>query len=446
MNSHNRGAGRSFMPIALSLTGQIHLDSDRLSRTQARDWLAGAAVWFESIGDAVLDAQVVRDGEDKPVLLVVLHPTPPPVEIRLGATGKVRVSATTTPAGPGYHQHLCDLLRQLAIDFAFNWIPDDCSDPTGFFSSRNRQALENHFLRWLAQSCVGTPTSIGLSGGQRFTYPAEVLTPLGPRTGEWLAAVAANPQKGWDFFPWWNPTLDVPFYRNRALTRLWCDFTWRSPLTEGEGELADQIANDLASAFKLDPDSELPWAEWLELLAAIQSDAEGFCVTPNDRVLSIELWRRTGPVPASSSGFRIGYRRSPVIVALDGGWSVEIPGDFAREWDDERNWTAWNRTRTVWFRRVGFTKPDGSPPTAEEALEVGRRSLPEGEPLPGMSPGSICGAAVYGPVEEDNRTVWRLSGVAGADGQLAVCNVYSETPSDRDWVTRTWLSLRHSAG
>jgi hypothetical protein len=162
-------------------------------------------------------------------------------------------------------------------------------------------------------------------------------------------------------------------------------------------------------------------------------------------VLSVELWKRAGPIPAKPDGPRIGYRRYPVRVALDGGWAIEVPGAFAQEWE-ERNWTGWDRTRTVWFRRVGFTKPDGSPPTAAEALEVGRRSLPEGEPVPGLAAGGVLGAAVYGPADDDGRTVWRLSGVAGADGQLVVCNIYSAAESDRAWAEQTWQSLRHASG
>jgi hypothetical protein len=436
------------MPIVLSLTGQLDLGDRRLTRAEARDWLARAAVWFEGVGDAVLDTRLVRDAEEKPVLLVDLHPASPPVEVRLGASGKVRVSAVTTPAGPGYHQHLCSLVRQLAADFTFAWIGDDCTDPTSFFASRDANRTRQHFLRWLAGACAGAPHSVGLPANHGFTHPGEVLTPLGPRSKDWAVAVAAEPDRGADFFPWWSPELDSRFYRKRALARLWCDFPWRAPLTEAEGEAADQIANDLATAFKLDPAAELPWAEWLELLAAIQTDAGGeqFCVTPTDTVLSVELWRRTGPVPTGPAAPLIGYRRFPVRVALDGGWSVEVPGEFAREWDEERNWTAWDQTRTVWFRRVGFVKPDGSPPTAGEALELGRKSLPEGEPAPELSAGGVLGEAVYGQTEEEGRTVWRLSGVAGTGGQLAVCNVYSESASDRDWAVRTWQSLRHGNG
>ncbi|HJZ55138.1 MAG TPA: hypothetical protein VKE74_09280, partial [Gemmataceae bacterium] len=79
------------MPITLSVTGRADLSADRITRSEACDWLARAAVWFEGVGDAVLDARVVRDPEDKPVLIVLMHPASPPAEIRLGASGRVRL-------------------------------------------------------------------------------------------------------------------------------------------------------------------------------------------------------------------------------------------------------------------------------------------------------------------------------------------------------------------
>ncbi|MFM8272713.1 MAG: hypothetical protein ACKODX_10320 [Gemmata sp.] len=430
------------MSIVLSLTGQLDL-AERLSRAEARDWLTRAALWLEGAGDAVLDARVVRDGDERPVLLLTLHPAAPAAEVRLGAGGRLRVSAHTTPAGPGCHMHLCDLFRQMAEEFEFEWVADDCEDPTGYFRSHTRGACEQAFLRWLAAACAGAPAHIGLSASHGFAFPAEVLTPLGPRTHAWCAEVAAHPAKGREFFAWWDPGLDPAFYRGRALVSLWCDFFWRPPLSEAEGELADQIANDLASAFKLDPGAELPWAEWLELLAAIADDEDGYCVTPNDEGLSIELWKHMGPVAPVVKG-QIGYRRYPVRVQLEGGWSIEVPGELARERNEDHTWTAWDQTRTVWFHPLRFTKPGGGAPSAAEVAEVGRKSLPEGAPLPPLDRAGLLGEAVFGVVEEDGRTLWRLSGVTGAPGQLAVCNVYIENETDRDWAVRTWHSLRHT--
>ena len=100
-------------------------------------------------------------------------------------------------------------------------------------------------------------------------------------------------------------------------------------------------------------------------------------------------------------------------VPLDGGWSIEVPGELARERNDDRTWTAWDRTRTVWFQALRFTKPGGTPPNATEAAEVGRKSLPDGDPLPPLVRDGLRGEAVFGPVEEDGRTLWRLSGVTG---------------------------------
>jgi hypothetical protein len=435
------------MPIVLTLIGQLAVGSNRLTLKEAREWLARAAVWFEAVGDVVLDAQLGRDGDERPVLLVTFHRICPAVEIRIGGSGKIRVTATTTPAGPGYHQFLCNLLHRFAKEFEFHWISDDCTDPTHYFTTRNRSATEQIFLKSLASDCASLPHQLGLPNDQWYSYPADILTPTGPRTQSWAHDVATNPRRGVDFFAWWSPELDATFYRNRALTCLWCYFPWRVPLSESEGELADQIANDLATAFKLDPAAELPWIEWLELLATIEADAKGeqFCVTPTNPVLSVELWKRTGPVAFTAIGDRIGYRRFPIRTCLDAGWSIEIPGDFAQEWDADRNWTAWNATRTIWFRRVGFTKPDGSQPTSTEILELGRRSLPEGEPLPALDAGPVRGLAVFGPVDEDGRTIWRLSGMAGAAGHLVVCNIYCQSPDDRAWAIHTWQSLHHNA-
>ncbi len=435
------------MAIILSLTGHAEHGPNRLSRIDARDWLGRAAVWFEEVGDTVLEARVVRDGEEKPVLLVACHPAVPPAEIRLGAGGRLRVTARTSPAGPGYHAHLCGLLRQFGTEFQVGWVADDANDPTGFFTSTDRPACERAFDSWLVASCrsvllVPPPVAVGLPVGHGFPDPGPVLTPLGPRERSWLETAAANPARARDYFPWWAPGTDAAFYRNRALCRLWSDFPWRPPLTEAEGEMTDQIANDLATAYKLDPADDLPWREWLEVLAAIEGDEEGHTVTPADEELRERVAQRA--FEAGADGTPIGYRRSTVRAAIGCGWSIAIPGDFAREWGEERTWTGWNASRTVWFHAVGYTKPDGSRPTPAEAVAVGRRSLPEGDPVPGMDRPGLRGEAVFGETtDEDERRVWRLSGVTAADGHLVVCHVYTENPADRDWAVETWHSLRH---
>ncbi|GIW85011.1 MAG: hypothetical protein KatS3mg107_0671 [Gemmataceae bacterium] len=436
------------MGITLTLQGMVcRKNRAPLALEAVREWLTRVAVWFEEVGDVVLDAQLGRDAEERPILRVFVHPAAEPIEVRLDSEGRVRASAITTPAGPGYHIWLCQLLRTMSQEFSFSWVLDDCRDDTSYFLRQDRKAAESAFLHWLVRECQNRPHSPGLRRDCEYTYPAEVLTPLGPRDRHWQERITQNPEAGTDFFPWWDADIHANFYRNRALVNLWCHYPWRPPLTESEGEQTDQIAADLATAFQLDPAAELPWVEWLEVLQHIHQDAadEHFCVTPDDRDLSIQLWRRAGPVPNLRQP-PLGYRRYPVWVRLDGGWRVQIPGDFLWEWDEERNWTAWNRHRAIWFRRLGFHSGNGKVRSPQELLNFGRQTLlGEGEEIQGEA---ACGPdrlAVFGQVKEDERTLWRLMGVAVADEQLVLCNIYMQDSSDLSWAMDIWRSLQHQA-
>ncbi len=399
----------------LTLTGRVDLSGTKLARGEVREWLARAAVWFETVGDAVLDARLDRDGDGRTVLAASFHPAAEDVEVRLSPAGAVRVSAATFPAGPGYHAYLCGTLDAFAEDFGIAWDPAD--DPTGFARSADLAALNRHFLASLARACGeldaainGAPVALGLPADHGFTHPGPVLTPLGPRSRGWLAAAAADPAAAADYFPWWSPVPDAAFYRHRALTLLWCEFPWRPPLTEDEGELTDQVAADLEMAHSLDPAGPLPWREWAEVLAAVEADRHGFTVQGVEPKLKEEVLRRAaGWNPAAPA---VGYRRYPVRVAVGGGWSVLVPGSFADGWgDDGRTWVGWDDRRRV-TARVGCGAESLTPGFAEACDESGRR-------------------------------VWRLAGVARADGcEPLAYRIDVADPADRDWAEAVWRSLR----
>jgi hypothetical protein len=128
------------MVPGLALTGRIDLSGQKLARADVREWLARAAVWFETVGDVVLDARL-ECGDGRPVLLVSFHPAADDAEVRLSPAGAVRVSAETWPAGPGYHAFLCGTLDALAEDFGITW--DQVEDPSGFSRTADLAALNS---------------------------------------------------------------------------------------------------------------------------------------------------------------------------------------------------------------------------------------------------------------------------------------------------------------
>jgi len=357
------------MTPGLNLTGRLDLAGAKLTRAEAREWLARAAVWFETMGDAVLEAELIRSADDRTALLVSFHPAADPLDVRITSNGVVKVSAITGPAGPGYHAHVCGVLDAFADDFDAKL--DQVDDPTGYFRTADTNLLTKYFLndlrtksRFLVQTAsewVGTPVPLGLPADHGYTHPGPVLTPNGPRTRDWLTAVAHETHDGKDIFPWWTPDLDAAFYRNRAIGLMWNEFPWRTPLTEDEGELTDQIAADLATAHTLDPRAAMPWREWAEVIQAIESDTHSFTVEPIGVAVKAEVLQRAAA--CEHAGPRIGYRRFPVRVSMGHGWTIEVPGTFTDQWsEDGRTWHGWDNQRRV---TAGF----GTPP---EALGVTR--------------------------------------------------------------------------
>ncbi len=415
------------MALGLTLTAALVPENRRYAPADARDWLSRAAVWFEAVGDAVLDAHLDRDSEGRPHLRIICHPAADAIDVKISSAGRLKLIARTSPAGPGYHAYLVTLLRQFAVDFEFAWEPPPGDhDPGCFFVNGDHARLETLFHHWLAARCqqaltrVKEPYSVGLPRGVRYLHPGPVLTPTGPRSLDWLKRVAAEETAGDDFFAWWTPKLDAEFYKGRALARLWMDFPHRPPLTEFEGEMIDQIAADLANALDSDVMLELPWGAWLDVISAIEADGGKHCVEPIAPELKLLIVEKSAGRRDDS-----GYRRHPVRVPLTGDWLIDVPGHFATKWnDDGLTWTAWDSRRTVWFRGLSV---EGQ--SASEALDVGRGNLPPGEPVTARMHRDVLGEAVVSPHEEEGEMIHRLSGIAAADGQLAACKeVPRESP------------------
>jgi hypothetical protein len=435
------------MGVGFHLTGRYEH-----SGQSVESWLDSVGTWLEANAGAALEHVRVGEDEDaRPTLFAGFHPCAEELEIVIPQPGKVAATAKTSTAGPGYHIYACDIVKNLGQALRIEWDePDENSgtgDETSYFKTGDRNAVVTEFHRWLGSVASHVlqlleqsydELSISLSIGHRYPHRGPVATPLGPRDLDWLKRVAANPSQGNDLFPWWSEGLGGGFFLGRALTHLWGDIRWRPPLTAAEGDLMMDVHLDLCRAYACDPSLAIPWREWRELMQHLESHF-GYVAREEGDVEPLVNQRAA----ESTDEPMIGYRRKPVRVELTGGWSIEIPGEMAEEWDEEGTWSAWDGRRTVWFSSFTLTAEDGDKPSAATILQS--RELPEGERFQHQGQ-RVQGIATFSPHEEDGKAIWRLSGQTAASGTLGVSNVFVPTQEDRDRALEIWRSLDCAAG
>lgn len=412
-----------------------------------KNWLAKAEEWAQANADDVdVLTHVGTNGVEQPTLFLHLHPSAENVEITEEAPGQIVVSAKTSTTGPGYHVYLCDLLQRLGEDLSVEWqeADEDSGDETGYFHDGDREGLEQEMLTWLKamagfilENKSGDLTGFMIAMPLGHTYFGDdddqrILTQLGPRDLAWFTAVAEDPSRGLDFFPWWDSELDAPYYRDRALCLMWQDVRWRPPIDDDETDVLAEVADLLETAYDLDQAGiELPWAEWHEILGYLEEH-------DTDPKL-VELIAKRAK---QASGPRVGYRRGRVKVTVAAGWTIDIPGSFAEKWDDEgKTWCAWDEGRTIWFTSFSLESDKGPARPAEECLEL----MPlegEGERLDHRHE-HLVGRAIWAPGEEDGEPVWQLQALTAAPGGAALLTICVEDPKDKDWAIRAWRSVHH---
>lgn len=342
-------------------------------------------------------------------------------EVRHPAAGEIDVgdegvvSATTTPAGPGYHVAVCDALQRAARELKISWEPT--GDDTGYFHSGNLKEVERHMLQWLKTLAhVAVEKEFGKGSAicmpLHHQYQADgVVTPLGPRDEKWFRMVAEDPTRGRDFFPWWTPGENAAALIGRARVLMWSEVRWRLPTCDLDEDTLDDVQRLLERAWELDSTADFPAREWCEL------------VDHNGGEVPDEIQDRA----AKESGPLIGYRRHPVRVTV-GDWCVEIPGEFSEEWQDG-TFSAWHEGRTVWFD--GYRK-NGA---ASELVEA---SPADGEVLT-RKDGDVLKKAY---LTRDDEGVFILSTRNAVDGKLAVSTIAFPSESDREWAMQAWQSWR----
>ncbi len=360
-----------------------------------------------------------------------LHPAAEEVEIRLEDSGLLTASANTSTVGPGYHIHICKLLKDLGEEFDLRWCEpdDDHFDDTGFFHDGDEDRVYDEMRAWLkglTELCLeedkkgSSKQAIALSIDVQFHTQAFALTPLGPRDHSWFERTAMDPGEGRDFFAWWNPGLDGEYFLGRALALMWTDIRWRAPMNEAERNNLQFASDSLRKAFALDPTLDYPWAEWTELLDFL-----------GDRTDIYNIVKRE----ASHRGSSIGYRREAVTVELPGRWWITLPGSFSNFLLEDDAFHAQDPPRAIWFTPYGFKDPDASFAHWRTQLPAMKKDfVEEGEDF-------VRVAELREQHENGHKYYTLATANLGRNGR-SIMTVVFETLAEKDWALEAWRSLQ----
>jgi hypothetical protein len=133
-----------------------------------------------------------------------------------------------------------------------------------------------------------------------------------------------------------------------------------------------------------------------------------------------------------------------------GGGSVEIPGTFGEEWEDnEQVLYAWDRTRAVWLSAYAMTPAadDGAAPSGPDAVlaraERALRSTTHAAPTERLEYRTerLSARAELRPNDAANDVRWVLHGLTASDRGVAVSTIYFDTDAERAWALDTWRSV-----
>jgi hypothetical protein len=393
------------------------------------------------VTDPILRAGMVLE-RDEAALLAYVHPGADP--LLFGVSEDQVTCSITTSAGPGFHAWVVETLEALdrATSLRWNWQSAPNEDPpggdeTGYREGRDFAWLQQGAAKWLAELAaeltapdgpmLHVPVCMPVAAAVEGNYFA--CSPLGFVTRDWFVELAqaddaSRAARAAAFFPWWNRELDAVFYKNYALSSMWCHIAWRRPAgDEADDAQCRAVQTAMASlekARQLDPAIEFPpeAAQLPALLIPLADD---------------ELEQ---PPPAGG----IGYLRRRAYRPLPGGWQILMPGYFRSAWNIDAGQIAFYfGERSV--QVATFSHPHAAPHCYKAFGDVdgttsdSERLEYEKDHLKGTA------ALTYLKDHDDDPGCWTLQARMIAPFQMARITITFANEADGKWADETWRTL-----
>ncbi|XVJ58924.1 MAG: hypothetical protein HEQ23_05790 [Tepidisphaera sp.] len=253
--------------------------------------------------------------------------------------GKLLASTKTSSCGPGYHAEVVDVLNRIgkACGLRWEWDGEHGGDETGFAASGDFDDLQGQMARDIQMIAAHMSRDESHGNGdvpRCICWNMSAPTPLGPwfaicSSGslslEWLKAIATGPEPrklSREYHVWWERVRTPGEWAKLATMLMWSEIRWHPPADEWEEKMMR-----------------------LAVLAAGKADKDALRKAGVDDQDIIELQAMLAigedeePVRPRLAGF--GLFRGPARWRQAGPWSVDLPGYFYLEHDEEGGLNWW---------------------------------------------------------------------------------------------------------
>lgn len=429
------------MALGLSITAPIAPEGFLVKHTPTHPELLGRllAAIPAMVPEALRPFLWMESAEES--LLVGFHPAEEPARFFFPTAAVLGCEARTSGAGPGYHAFLVELLQKVGSKcrLRWQWDGETTGDDTGFQQHKDFARLRMDMLKWLKGTCgavleQATAGATNIKVSLPLDYPSIasdapfVLTPLGPRTREWVEKMSkadgvALQTAGAEFFPWWGRKPDAIFWRNTGLALAWVELPWHPATNEQEQELYGLAQYCFQMVQQGKTTVELPRG-LVESIEVMRAGDDTTCPPPD---------------PAD-----VGYRRRVMEYALPGRWSIPLPGYYYVRVEangDRQVFSYGARVVSVTTLSVASRSENAS---FEEHLLQKLKALHYDAELLKFQRGALLGRAAVSRGADD--AAWTLTGYVAASNNLALVTVTFPGAADEEWATGVWQSLKHPEG